>query len=99
MPTWRIMLSQILPNALSPIIVSATFAIPGFIITEAILSFIGIGVRPPRPTWGGMILDGYANVNAAPHLVWVPAACIAILTLAFTFFGDGLRDALDPHMN
>ena len=97
-PTWRIMLVHLLPNCLAPIIVSATFAIPGFIITEAILSYIGIGVRPPRPTWGGMVQDGYANINAAPHLVWIPAACIAILTLAFTFLGDGLRDALDPRM-
>lgn len=95
----RIIVSHLLPNSLGPIIVSATFAVPGFIITEAILSYIGIGVRPPRPTWGGMVQDGYANINAAPHLVWVPAACIAILTLAFTFLGDGLRDALDPRMN
>ena len=99
MPTWRIMLSQILPNALSPIIVSATFAVPGFIITEAILSYIGIGVRPPRPTWGGMILDGKSQMEGSPYLVWIPAACIALITLAFTFIGDGLRDALDPHMS
>jgi oligopeptide transport system permease protein len=98
-PNWRIMLVHLLPNSLGPIIVAATFAVPGFIITEAILSYIGIGVRPPRPTWGGMVQDGYSNLNAAPHLVWIPAACIAILTLAFTFLGDGLRDALDPRMN
>lgn len=95
----RIMVSHLLPNSLAPIIVAATFGVPGFIISEAILSYIGIGVRPPRPTWGGMVQDGYSNINAAPHLVWIPAACIAILTLAFTFLGDGLRDALDPRMN
>ena len=66
---------------MGPIIVVTTFLIPGFIITEAILSFIGIGIRPPRPTWGAMVQDGYSNINAAPHLVWIPAACIAILTL------------------
>lgn len=98
-PTWRIMLVHLLPNSLGPTIVAATFAVPGFIIFEAILSYIGIGVRPPRPTWGGMVQDGYANINAAPHLVWIPATCIAILTLAFTFLGDGLRDALDPRMS
>ncbi len=98
-PTWRIILVHLLPNSLAPIIVAATFAIPGFIITEAILSYIGIGVRPPRPTWGGMVQDGYSNINAAPHLVWIPAAGIAILTLAFTFLGDGLRDALDPRIS
>jgi oligopeptide transport system permease protein len=95
----RIMLKHLLPNSLGPIIVVATFSVPGFIITEAILSFIGIGIRPPRPTWGAMVQDGYSNINSAPHLVWIPALCIAILTLAFTFLGDGLRDALDPRSN
>jgi oligopeptide transport system permease protein len=95
----RIMFAHLLPNAMAPIIVAATFAVPGFIITEAILSYIGLGVIPPRSSWGGMVQDGYANINAAPHLVWIPATCIAILTLAFTFFGDGLRDALDPRMS
>jgi oligopeptide transport system permease protein len=94
--SFRITLKHLLPNSMGPIIVVTTFLIPGFIITEAILSFIGIGIRPPRPTWGAMVQDGYSNINAAPHLVWIPAACIAILTLAFTFLGDGLRDALDP---
>jgi oligopeptide transport system permease protein len=97
-PQWRIMLSHLLPNSLAPIIVAATFSVPGQILTEAILSYIGIGVRPPRPTWGAMIQDGYSNINSAPHLVWIPATCIALLTLAFTFLGDGLRDALDPRM-
>jgi oligopeptide transport system permease protein len=97
-PQWRIMLAHLLPNSLAPIIVAATFAVPGQILTEAILSFIGIGVRPPRPTWGAMIQDGYSNINSSPHLIWAPATCIALLTLAFTFFGDGLRDALDPRM-
>ena len=98
-PTWRIMLTHLLPNSLAPIIVAATFAVPGQILTEAILSYIGIGIRPPAPTWGGMIQDGRQAINLAPHLVWIPATCIAILTLAFTFFGDGLRDALDPRMS
>jgi oligopeptide transport system permease protein len=97
-PAWRVMAVHILPNCFAPIIVAATFAVPGFVITEAILSYIGIGVRPPRPTWGSMVQDGYSNINSAPHLVWIPAACIAVLALAFTFLGDGLRDALDPRM-
>ena len=84
---------------LGPVIVAATFAVPGFIITEAVLSYIGIGIRPPRPTWGSMVQDGYANINSSPHLVWISALCIAILTLAVTFLGDGLRDALDPRAN
>jgi len=97
-PRWRIMVMHLLPNSLAPIIVAATFAVPGQIITEAIFIYIGLGIRPPRATWGGMIQDGYSNINAAPHMVWEPATCIALVTLAFTFFGDGLRDALDPRM-
>jgi len=95
-PTWRILFTHLLPNCMAPIIVAATFAIPGFIITESILSFIGIGIRPPRPTWGAMVQEGYSNINSSPHLVLMPAICIALLTLSFTFLGDGLRDALDP---
>ena len=97
-PGWRIMLVHLLPNSLGPVIVSATFLVPGFILTEAFLSFIGIGVKPPTPTWGSIISDGYNAINTSPHLVWVPATCIGLLTLAFTFLGDGLRDALDPRM-
>jgi ABC-type dipeptide/oligopeptide/nickel transport system permease subunit len=97
-PGWRIMLMHLLPNSLGPVIVSATFLVPGFILTEAFLSFIGIGVKPPTPTWGSIISDGYNSINTSPHLVWVPATCIGLLTLAFTFLGDGLRDALDPRM-
>lgn len=95
---WRIMIGHLLPNTMAPIIVAASFSIPGFIISEAFLSYIGIGIHPPRPSWGGMIESGYANINAAPHLIWLPATCIALLTLAFTFLGDGLRDALDPRL-
>jgi ABC-type dipeptide/oligopeptide/nickel transport system permease subunit len=97
-PNWRIMLTHLLPNSLGPVIVSATFTIPGFILTEAFLGFIGIGVKPPTPTWGGIINDGFNSINSAPHEVWVPATCIGLLTLSFTFLGDGLRDALDPRM-
>jgi oligopeptide transport system permease protein len=97
-PNWRIMLTHLLPNSLGPVIVSATFTIPGFILTEAFLGFIGIGVKPPTPKWGGIINDGFNSINSAPHEVWVPATCIGLLTLSFTFLGDGLRDALDPRM-
>jgi ABC-type dipeptide/oligopeptide/nickel transport system permease subunit len=93
------MLMHILPNSFGSVIGSITFAIPGYIVAEATLSYIGIGIRPPYPTWGNMVLEGYSNISAAPHLAWMPAACIAILSLAFTFLGDGIRDALDPHTN
>jgi len=97
-PTWRIMLGHLLPNSMGPLIVAATFAIPSYIITEAVLGYIGISVKPPFPTWGSMINDGYNSISSSPHMVWVPATCIALVTLAFTFLGDGLRDALDPKM-
>jgi len=97
-PSWRIMMTHLLPNSLGPLIVASTFLIPGFIITEAILSYIGIGVKPPFPTWGSIINEGYTHLSSSPHMVWVPATCIALVTLAFTFLGDGLRDALDPRM-
>lgn len=92
--TWR----HLLPNSLGPIIVSVTFNIPRAIFTEAALSFIGIGVRPPTPSWGTMISDGYAVIFASWYQVFFPALAIALLMIAFTFLGDGLRDALDPKM-
>jgi oligopeptide transport system permease protein len=92
--TWR----HLLPNSLGPIIVSITFNIPRAIFTEAALSFLGIGVRPPTPSWGTMISDGYAVIFASWYQVFFPALAIALLMIAFTFLGDGLRDALDPKM-
>ncbi len=93
-----ITLRHLLPNALGPIIVAVTFGVPRAIFAEAALSYIGIGIRPPTPSWGAMIRDGFTVLNAYPHLVIIPAVAIAVLMLAFTFLGDGLRDALDPRM-
>jgi oligopeptide transport system permease protein len=94
---------HILPNALGPIIVAAAFIVPGAIISEAVLSFLGIGVRPssnldnPFPSsWGQMIQEGYRQWQVQPAMLIAPALAIAFITLAFTFVGDGLRDALDP---
>jgi oligopeptide transport system permease protein len=89
---------HLLPNSLGPIIVSVTFGVPRAIFVEAALSFIGIGVKPPTPSWGTMISDGYAVIFASWYQVFFPALAIALLMLAFTFLGDGLRDALDPKM-
>ncbi|AGG06597.1 peptide ABC transporter permease [Dehalococcoides mccartyi] len=91
-------LRHLLPNSLGPIIVAITFNIPRAIFAEAALSYIGIGVRPPTPSWGTMIADGNNVIYAAPYLVIFPAIAIAILMLSFTFLGDGLRDALDPRL-
>jgi len=89
---------HLLPNSLGPIIVLVTFSVPRAIFAEAALSYIGIGVKPPTPSWGTMIRDGYDVIFAAPHLVVFPAVAIGILMLSFTFLGDGLRDALDPRL-
>jgi oligopeptide transport system permease protein len=101
----RIMVRHIFPNALAPIIVSAAFIVPGAILTEAVLGFLGIGVRPSTdpfaafPTsWGMLLLDGRTAMAAQPVLLITPAICVALVMLAFTFIGDGLRDALDPLM-
>jgi oligopeptide transport system permease protein len=94
----RTVLQHIVPHVLAPVIVQMAFAIPGAIIAEATLSFIGIGIRPPTASWGNMIQDGYGALQTQPAMALAPAACIALVTLVFTFFGDGLRDALDPKM-
>jgi oligopeptide transport system permease protein len=73
-------------------------AIPGYIFTEAFLSFIGLGVNAPTPSWGIMVSNGYRSLRAHPHVLWPPAIALTITTLAFNFFGDGLRDAFDPRM-
>lgn len=94
----RIMLRHLFPNVLAPVIVSLAFAVPGAILTEATLSFIGVSIRPPTPTWGAMINEGFVVFTATPWAVLLPAFCISTVLLAFTFVGDGLRDALDPRM-
>lgn len=97
-PNLRIMLRHILPNSLSPIIVGFSIGIAGTIMAEAGLSFLGIGIRPPTPSWGGMIDKGRLVLRVYPLLAILPSIALALTVLAFNFLGDGLRDALDPHM-
>ena len=94
----RIVFRHLLPNILGPCIVSETMAIPGYIFTESFLSFIGLGVNAPTPSWGIMIDAGYRAMRAHPHVLWPPAVALVLTTLAFNFLGDGLRDAFDPRM-
>ena len=96
---WRIILRHILPNILGPLIVLETLSIPGYIYTEAFLSFIGLGVNPPTPSWGSMISDGSRALRAYPNQVLFPALALALILFAFNFLGDGLRDALEPRMD
>ena len=92
----RIMGLYILPNIFSPILVQATVSIPGAIIAEAILSFLGLGVQPPHPSWGTMLNAAQQFLESAPWMSWWPGIAIFLLALAFNLAGDGLRDVLDP---
>ena len=97
-PPLKLILKHLLPNALGPIIVTVVFGIPQAIFLEAALSFLGVGIQPPTPTWGQMVFDGYEAIYANPTSVVFPALAIGFTLLAFSFIGDGLRDALDPRM-
>jgi peptide/nickel transport system permease protein len=92
----RIIPRHIIPNVLSPIIVTASIHIGYLILAAAGLSFIGLGAQPPSPEWGAMVASGRDYVFVAPHIVLVPSAAIFVVVLAFNTLGDGLRDALDP---
>jgi peptide/nickel transport system permease protein len=94
----RIMFRHILPNALQPIIVYGTIAVGSVILSEAALSFLGVGPQYPTPAWGLMVADGKSSLTNAPHLLFFPGGAIFLTVLAFVFVGDGLRDALDPKL-
>lgn len=94
----RLLVCHVLPNALTPIVVAVTFGIPEAIFTEAALSFIGVGINPPTPSWGQMVGEGQQYLRSAWHLCVFPSIAIAITMLSFTFLGDGVRDALDPRL-
>lgn len=101
----RIMFRHILPNSLGPIIILAAITIPGLIITEAILGYLGIGMAPTTnpndifiTSWGSLMLDGQVAINTQPWVLLPPAISVSLVVLAFTFLGDGLRDALDPRL-
>lgn len=95
---FRIITRHLLPNALGPMIVAVTLGIPGAILAEATLAYLGIGARAPRASWGRLVADGQQYLRAEPFLVIFPAVVIALALLSFTFLGDGLRDALDPKL-
>ena len=92
-----IIFGHILPNTMAPIIVSATLACANAIISEAYVSFLGVGVRPPTATWGNMLNGAYQYIETAPWLWIFPGLLIVLTVLSINFIGDGLRDALDPH--
>lgn len=92
----RIILRHIIPNILGPVIVLASLGVGGIIILESTLSFLGLGIRPPDPSWGGMLSEGRPFIQTYPQISIAPGLMIVITVLAFNFVGNGLRDALDP---
>lgn len=94
--TPRVLVKHVLPTALPPMLVQATLGMAGAILSEAALSFLGLGVQPPTPSWGTMINGGRVHLLDAPHLTVFPGLFLAIVVLGFNFLGDGLRDAIDP---
>jgi len=97
-PTWKIMLRHILPNTVAPLVVQGTFICAAGILTEAILSFLGVGLPPDVPTWGNVMAEGRAQFNQYPHNIFFPGLFLAVTVLAVNILGDGLRDTLDPKM-
>jgi len=97
-PTWKIMGRHILPNCVAPLVVQGTFICASGILTEAILSFLGVGLPPDIPTWGNVMAEGRAQFNEYPHNIFFPGIFLAVTVLAVNILGDGLRDTLDPKM-
>ena len=97
-PTWKIMLRHILPNTVAPLVVQGTFICAAGILTEAILSFLGVGLPPDIPTWGNVMAEGRGQFNDHPHNIFFPGIFLAVTVLAVNILGDGLRDTLDPKM-
>ncbi len=94
----RIMFIHILPNCTSSLIVTAAMSMAGAILATAALGFLGLGVQPPTPEWGMMLNEGKDFLRRAPHMITIPGVAIMLVVLSLNFIGDGLRDALDPHM-
>jgi peptide/nickel transport system permease protein len=97
--TTRILWKHVIPTAIPAVVVQATLGMAGAIIGEASLSFLGLGVQPPTPSWGTMLNGGRAHILDAPHLTLFPGLAIALLVLGLNFLGDGLRDRIDPRTN
>lgn len=94
----RILLRHLLPNVVGPLMILLSMDIPVVIMLEAGLSYLNLGVRPPTPSWGNILYDGYTSLRAAPYMVVIAGLPLVLATLGFTFLGEGLRDALDPKL-
>jgi ABC-type dipeptide/oligopeptide/nickel transport system permease subunit len=96
--TGRIVLRHVLPNAMGPVIVAVSMGLGGAVLSESVLSYLGVGIQPPNASWGVMIWEGRDLWRTAPHLVFVPGAVIALIILSFALLGDSLNDALNPRL-
>jgi peptide/nickel transport system permease protein len=94
----RILLGHLLPNTVATLVVYGALNLAYAVLMESALSFLGLGVQPPTPSWGGMIASGRDFITLAPHIITIPGIFIAVTVLGFNLLGDGLRDALDPRM-
>ena len=92
----RIILRHLIPNVLGPVVVYATLTVPAVMLLESVLSFLGLGVQPPRSSWGVLIKDGAESMTVFPWLLIFPAIFFSVTLFSLNFLGDGLRDALDP---
>jgi oligopeptide transport system permease protein len=97
-PTWKIIFRHLVPNTLGPVIVYATLTVPSVILQEAFLSFLGLGVQAPLSSWGTLASEGADNIAIYPWMIIFPGVTMALTLFSLNFVGDGLRDALDPHM-
>jgi peptide/nickel transport system permease protein len=95
---WRILRRHILPNAMAPLIVQLSFLFAYAVLTEATLSFLGLGAEPPTPTWGNIMAEGRNYMREAPWIIAIPGGVLAITVMALNLLGDGLRDILDPRL-
>lgn len=97
-PTRRILFRHILPNALAPVLITATLGVAGAILVESSLSFLGLGVQPPTASWGNMLMEGKAAIETAPWLSFYPGLAILVTVLGYNLLGESLRDLLDPRL-
>ncbi len=98
LPEWRVIVKHMLPNAMAPVIVSAIISVASAILTESALSFLGFGVQPPNATFGNILAGARDYVFDAPWLFFIPGSAILLVVLAFNLLGEGLREALQPHL-
>jgi oligopeptide transport system permease protein len=95
-PTWRIIFSHVVPNLLGIVVIYTSITVPGVILTESVLSFLGLGVQEPMTSWGVLIHDGANVMASSPWMIWFPGAALTLTLYCANFIGDGMRDALDP---